>query len=405
MAWEGARGGRVRSVFPALTYPAHATLVTGALPARHGVYFNEPFEPAGQTGRWHWEAAALRVPALWDAVRRAGGTSAAVSWPVTVGAGIDWNVPDVWPLDGGTDALEPIRAATTPPGLFAELEREATGRLREPTFGIERLAREDRVGGMAAYLFERYRPTLLLMHLISTDHVQHDRGRNNPLTRRAVGAADRAIGQVLEVVERLGLRGRTAFVVTGDHGAADVHTELRPNAWLVEAGLMEDRPDRGRWRATFHASGGSAFLRLRDPGDGDAVEIARRALGGLPGGLRRLFRLVEPPELQALGADPGAAFALAARPGVAFAAPASPPAVRAARGAAHGYHPDLEEMNTGFVAAGAGIRPRAAVPELPLENVAPLVAALLGLDFAAPDGVLFPGILAADRERETAGRE
>ena len=53
-------------------------------------------------------------------------------------------------------------------------------------------------------------------------------------------------------------------------------------------------------------------------------------------------------------------------------------------------------MNTGFVAAGAGIRPRRAVPELPLENVAPLVAALLGLDFAAPDGVLFPGLLVRD---------
>src|SRR5918996_6346016 len=68
LAWEGAYASSVRSVFPALTYPAHTTIVTGALPARHGIYFNCPFEPDGQTGRWHWHAAAIRAPTLWDAI-------------------------------------------------------------------------------------------------------------------------------------------------------------------------------------------------------------------------------------------------------------------------------------------------------------------------------------------------
>ncbi|MGQ0814994.1 MAG: alkaline phosphatase family protein [Gemmatimonadota bacterium] len=38
LAWEGAYATSVHSVFPALTYPAHTTIVTGALPARlsHG---------------------------------------------------------------------------------------------------------------------------------------------------------------------------------------------------------------------------------------------------------------------------------------------------------------------------------------------------------------------------------
>src|SRR5947208_16881468 len=100
LAAEGAYARAVQSVFPALTYPAHTTIVTGALPARHGVGHNRPFEAGGQTGRWLWEASHIRCLTLWDAVRRAGGSCAAVSWPVTVGAAIDWNVPDVWPLDG-----------------------------------------------------------------------------------------------------------------------------------------------------------------------------------------------------------------------------------------------------------------------------------------------------------------
>ncbi len=392
LAWEGAYAEGVRSVFPTVTYPAHTTIVTGALPARHGIYFDRPFEPSGQTGRWYWEAAAIRVPTLWDALRAAGRTSAAVSWPVTVGATIEWNVPDIWPLDPAGDAMQAIRATTSPPGLFAELER-AVGVLREENFSISRLTREDRVGAIAAYLFERYRPALLLMHLIGTDHVQHQRGRSNPLTRRAVGAADRAVGQVLEVVERLELRDRTAFVITGDHGSTDVHTEMRPNICLVQAGLMQDRPDRGSWRATFHATGGSAFLRLRDPDDASAADEARRAVDALAPGERRLLHVLERAQLDALGADPEAAFALCAVPGVEFADAPSPPLLHAARGGAHGYHPDEPEMLTGFVASGAGIRRGARARLLPLESIAPLVAALLGLDIPAADGVLLPGLL------------
>jgi len=394
LAFEGVRADGVRTVFPALTYPAHTTLVTGALPARHGVTSNRPFLDSGRSEAWFWESRHIRVPALWNAVRAAGGTTASVGWPVTVGAAIDWNVPDVWPEHYREDSfVGAVRAATTPPGLFDELEREATGRLRGENFGLGWLTREDRVGDIAAHLFERYRPTLLLMHLIGTDHMQHERGRNNPMTRRAVGAADRAIGQVLETVERLEMRGRVAFVIVGDHGSINRHTQLRPNAWLAAAGLMQARDDRGAWRAAFHADGGSAFLRPRDPSDAAAADQARAVLDARPGAVRRLFRVVERAELDALGADPEAAFALAAVPGIEFSDDPAAPDVGPVHGATHGYHPDEPEMRTGFIGAGPGFRPGANAPLLPIECVAPTVAALLGIPFAAPDGIVFPGLL------------
>src|SRR3954469_11939696 len=97
LAFEGVTADAVRTVFPALTYPAHTTLVTGALPASHGIFHNRPFVAEGRSEAWAWEASRIRVPTLRDAVRAAGGTTASVGWPVTVGAPIDWNVPDVWP--------------------------------------------------------------------------------------------------------------------------------------------------------------------------------------------------------------------------------------------------------------------------------------------------------------------
>src|SRR5258708_5448846 len=83
---EGTYANFVRPVFPSVTYPNHVSMVPGALPARHGVYSNTPFEPMGATGRWNWQASLIRVPTIFDAVHQAGLVSAAIDWPVTIGA-------------------------------------------------------------------------------------------------------------------------------------------------------------------------------------------------------------------------------------------------------------------------------------------------------------------------------
>ncbi len=99
MAREGAHVEMVRGVFPSETYPGHTTLVTGALPESHGIYYNVPFEEGGPTGNYHWYASEIRVSTLWDAVRARGLRSASLLWPVSVGASIDWNIPEIWSPD------------------------------------------------------------------------------------------------------------------------------------------------------------------------------------------------------------------------------------------------------------------------------------------------------------------
>ena len=394
LARDGAQADAVRPVFPSVTYPDHTTIVTGALPARHGIYYNSPFEPEGQTGRWYWEADSIRVPTLWDAVRDAGLESASIMWPVSVGAPITYNVPEVWPLERYADQLGAIRAAETPAGLVAEIEREATGRLAGGDLSSDYLAREARFAEAAAYLIETYRPALLTLHLIGADHFQHDEGRSGDYVDRAVAAVDYAVGQLQEAADRAGIADRTAIVVTGDHGFIDIHSRLAPNVWLVEAGLMEAARDRGDWRATFHTSGAAAFLHLRDPSDTAAVDEVRQILDALPAAQRDLLRILDREDLAAIGADPRVPLALAPIPGVNMSSTTRGPALQAADGGTHGFFPDDPRIMTGFLAYGAGVRTGVTVPQMGLQDVAPFVAALLGLDFDAPDGVLFPGLLA-----------
>ena len=95
MAQHGVAAHAVRGVFPTVTYPSHTTIITGARPGRHGVFYNTPFEPGGQSGRWYWEYEAIQTATLWDAARSAGMRTASISWPVSVDAPVDYLIPEI----------------------------------------------------------------------------------------------------------------------------------------------------------------------------------------------------------------------------------------------------------------------------------------------------------------------
>lgn len=393
-AREGAQAEEVMGIFPSVTYPSHTTMITGALSARHGIFYNSPFEPEGApTGRWFWEAAAIRAPTLWDACRAAGKKTAAVSWPVTVGAPIDLNLPEIWTLDKKADPLAPLRAGATP-GLLEEIEREVTGSRSELTFSLDWSSRDLRSAQMAAHLLERHRPALLAVHLLAADHHMHSHGREHPRVRQALALLDAALSVIEEAAERAELLDRTAFVVTGDHGFVNTHLQVAPNVWLVEHGLRAAAKDKGPdWRATFHASGGGAFLQLRRPDDAEAVAQVRAILAGLPAQVRAGFRVVERAELDRYGVDPSVPLALAGEDGWGMTSAGDGPAVRASGGGTHGFAPELPRMQTGLVLYGAGVRGGAIARRVSLTDVAPLVARLLGIDFQAPDGLLPAGLV------------
>lgn len=398
MSREGAHARAVRSVFPSVTYPAHTTMITGAQPVEHGISYNSPFEPDGATGRWYWEEKHILVPTLWDAARTAGLTTASIFWPVSVGAPVDWNVPEIWPLDWeAAEFTDPMRRLATPPGLVEELEREATGRLSSLNFSFGQMNLDDKSSQMAAYLLATSKPNLLTLHLLAVDGVQHDEGRDGPRLPRALSTLDRAIARLVEAADQAGILDRTTFLVVGDHGFIDLHTEVAPNVWLIEAGLRSAAPDRGAWRATVDNTSAAGFVFLADPDDSTTLAQVRDVLEQQPAEVRALFRVLEREDLDRLQGAPDAALGLTPVPGVYISSRAESPAVRPRDGASHGYLPDLPEIYTGFVAWGAGIEPGASIVMMGLEQVAPLVCELLGLELEAARAAIPKGILHTDQ--------
>lgn len=398
MLEKGVYAQGVRGIFPTVTYPSHTTLITGVMPGKHGIMYNTPFEPGGQTGRWYMEAKEIKAETLWDVLHKAGLTSAAVSWPVSTGAPITYNLPETWSSATPGDRRGATSEHATPKGLFEEVQEFATGKLEANDLSLKYNGMNENLARMTAYIIKKYKPRLTAVHLPCTDGAQHAEGREGKGVRVAVASADHAIGTILEALDKAGIRDSTAVIITGDHGFVDTHTGISPNVWLQQAGLTGKAADRGNWKATFLSSGGAAFLHLKDPKDKQTLQQVRNILAALPPAQQALFRIVDRSELDKAGANPEAALALTGKQGIRFNNSADGPVFSAAPGGAHGYFSDFDEIRTGFIGSGAGFSKHGVYPEIGLEDIAPLVAELLGVRLEQADGVVYPGMFVAERK-------
>src|SRR5258706_8745586 len=131
--------------------------MTGVWPAKHGILANQTFDPMQKNHEgWYWYAEDIRVPTLWDAAAAAGRTTASIQWPVTAGAKINWNIPEIWRAGTSEDA-KLVRVVSTP-GLLAEAKVAVGGYLRGiyPAPPSDEEGGEKTVGG-----FAKKTPTLL----------------------------------------------------------------------------------------------------------------------------------------------------------------------------------------------------------------------------------------------------
>ena len=399
---RGCYADHMLSVFPAYTYPAHVAMVTGAMPARSGIYFNQPI---GSNGEWHWFNDAIKVQTIWQALGKAGMSTASVEWPPSVTNEITYDIPEIWDIRSPADRITAARKFATP-GLIEEVEQNATGKLDSNSMNEGYFSLDENAGRAAAYIFKKYQPNFLALHFACVDGVQHDYGREHDSVRLAIASVDRAIGDMLESIQRSGQNDSTAIIITGDHGFSTINSVFRPNM------LIPGIP------AKFIAAGGSAFLYKKTANqqapERDVQQIIQaviKRLDSLPREQRARFRIIDRSELDKMGVDSCAILALAALPGLVFSGAtvsaagtnSGPGTVlqlkqqigvfTSVTGGHHGYDPNVPDMYTGFIAAGPGINRGTRIRELCVTDIAPLAAFLLGIHFQTPDGVLHREIL------------
>lgn len=373
---KGAVSEGLAGVFPTVTYPSHTTIVTGRSPAAHGILGNTLFDPERtMNGAWYWYAEQIRVPALWDAARQKSFKTAAVSWPVTVGAQIDYNIPEFrFPRTIEDKML--LRLATTP-GLLNEYEA-ANGEV--PIRNQDDMLR----ARMAAHLMRTRKPDLLLVHLMDMDHDQHGHGPDAPEALKTLEKIDECIGMIRKETRD----PNTVFVVVSDHGFWPVAKALHPVAILRSLDLAAPDGQPAKWKVAVHGNAGSFALIARQPDDLESIALATKTFQRLRDEkVWGVDKVLLRDELDAAKAHTGAFLAVSMASGftVGYGTSGAWLTPSGNTKGNHGYWPGPPELDAAFVAFGAGIAPR-KLPRGKLVDVAPTAAKLLGVSIADMEG-------------------
>jgi len=379
LAREGAVAKRMTVSNPSVTWPVHTSMVTGVPGARHSVLYNGllirqgPKSPP-RVEPYHDKTELVRAPTVYDLAHQAGLTTAQVDWVAIENAPtITWQFHE-WPNPNGPIEREMITA-----GLLTAQEVQE--------FTKSNVTWRDQMWTQAAvHILKQHRPNLLLFHVLNLDSVHHRYGARNLASSTGIAFADQRVRDILDAVENAGLKDRTTLVVVSDHGFKSVTRSVRPNVALREHGLLKAQGGKIECDAYVIPEGGTAMVYVTDPAN--RARLVPQLIG-IFRNLEGVERVIEPRDYAGLGfPDPAinpqmSDLVLAAKTGYAFAGAYDGNAVvELAPGASpgsHGYLATDPDMDAILLAWGYGIRPGVTLERIQNVDVAPTVAALLGL--------------------------
>jgi predicted AlkP superfamily pyrophosphatase or phosphodiesterase len=373
---QGSFAEGVGGIYPTVTYPSHTTIVTGRLSAEHGIYTNvSAREPGEHINDWFWFSKSIKVPTLWDEARRAGLKTAAVGWPVTAGAPIDWDLPEIW---------DPAKFEAMDLGLIAKYS--TPGLIQEVIAALHPTPDTDGDNlraDVAAYLLKKYQPNLLLLHLNDLDHTEHGSGPASVEARKALEESDVRIGRILEALKQAELSETTDVFIVSDHGFLQVEKSINPNVLLAKAGLLKlDEKGNVTGGKIFTLSNGGSFFLYWPNGRDLRAQVNAALKPLLDQGL--LWAVFDRAALDDLGVEPAVQLALEPPTGYMFGSRATGEVVSIFKkpGGTHGFFPYRKGLESAFIASGPHIRSGIDLHRITMTAIAPTILKVMGIEDA-----------------------
>ena len=399
---------RVRTIYPSLTHPVHASIITGAPAGVTGIVNNHIFKPqapATDTRQWYNILSEIKCDTILHAAKRAGLRTASSTWPMTAYGGdiIDYLVPSALnyyfegkenPLDvyrelGASEEIMPIIEAAVK--LFGSQDRH-------PEY-------DDFQIFCSAEIIKKFKPNLLLIHPGDVDSKRHRSGVYTSKVNEALERTDAWIGQILDAVDAAGIADTTDVIVLSDHGQINTTRVIAPNVWLVDNGLIkiDGNGNITDWGAYVQSGGATAHVYLSRPDDIELWNRTYKLLSEMASegiyGFSRVYTTEETNEKYGLTGD--FSFVLETDGYTSFSEDLVRPAVKdhdpgdyRFGHATHGHEPHKGPQPP-FIAKGPSFKSGVVIAEGNILNHAPTIAKVLGLELRDASGTAVDEILAS----------
>ncbi|WP_263355686.1 alkaline phosphatase family protein [Acidicapsa ligni] len=393
LAREGAVATSMQPINPTVTWPNHTAMVTGVNASQHQVLFNglltrNPADGSMTVEPWRDKDLLVHAPTVYDVAYKAGLTTAQVDWVAIYGAKtITWQFPEE-PDPKGLIEGHLIQAGVVTPAQLANFDDSSP-------------AWQDEIRTDAAVeILKRYKPNLMLFHLLSLDDLNHEYGPMGNASLETMAFLDDRVKEIVTAIQSAGLAQQTTILVVSDHGFRKISHNIYANAILRREGFVKDENGKPIWGTWIVPDGGSAMVYVNDP--------ARRAelipkLTTLFSGVEGVDRVYQQQEFAGLGlptreqSDQAPDLLLSAKPGYVFSGGTQGGENDKSEAGTHGYLNSDPQMQSVFFAWGRGIRPGTHLDHISNLDIAPTISALLGLEMKAVTGHPLQEILSDPR--------
>jgi predicted AlkP superfamily pyrophosphatase or phosphodiesterase len=383
---EAAYSKQVYSVYPSLTYPAHATIVTGKQPKSHGIVNNTLLQVNRESPDWYWQRKYVKGETFYDLAIDNGMKVAALLWPVTAKSRIQYNLPEIFANRPWQNQILVSLFNGSPMYQF-QLNRKY-GQIRK---GLEQPFLDDFTHASLLDTIAKKDVELTLVHYTDLDTMRHHYGFNSDEARASLDRHDRRLGEIIDALKNKGIFEESTVVVLGDHSSIDEDKIINLNVLLKEKGYITLK-NSGKikdYKAISKSCDGSAYLYIKD---NNIVEEVKKIIMDFNKKEDCLEWVENEPIM------------LEAKKGYYFLDNTEGPVIRkinpgeagniaGVTASTHGYSPFKENYTTVFMMAGKGINKGAVIEKMNLVDEGPTLASLLGLKFKQCDGALLKDFL------------
>lgn len=246
----------MQTVLPAVTCSVQATLLTGQMPAQHGIVGNGwYFRDLAEVMFWKQSNHLISGDRIYQTARQRDPkhTTAKMFWWYNMYADVDWSVTPrpSYPADG-----RKMPDIYTKPADFRESLQDKLGNFPlfnfwGPTADIRSTAW---IADASVDVFRSCQPSLMLVYLPHLDYNLQRLGPADPGIAQDVQAVDREAGKLIDVAQEAGVD----VVVLSEYGITEVNRPIHLNRILREAGLLTVRRETLGWE-TLDCGASRAF--------------------------------------------------------------------------------------------------------------------------------------------------
>jgi len=226
----------LQAVFPAVTCTAQSSMLTGLMPAQHGIVANGwYFRDLSEIWLWRQSNRLVQGEKVWDAARKADAdfNCAQMFWWYNMYADVEWSATPrpIYPSDG-----RKIPSIYTEPQDLKDSLQSKFGRFPLFNFwGPTADIRSSRwIADAALEVFNRHQPRLSFVYLPHLDYNLQRLGPQDPRIAEDLRQIDSVAGNLIDQVKS---RGANVMVVS-EYGIEPATGSVPINRVLREAGYL-----------------------------------------------------------------------------------------------------------------------------------------------------------------------